>query len=69
MEKAESIKKIHDHIDENFTEHLNRCREFLRQKSISASAEGMTQLPGEKPGEWGHFEARALLPLKGILSR
>jgi len=41
MEKAESIKKVHDHIEKNFSEHLDRCREFLRQKSISATGEGI----------------------------
>jgi hypothetical protein len=41
MEQAESIKKAHDDIDKNFSEHLDRCREFLRQKSISATGEGI----------------------------
>ena len=43
MEKAESIKKVHDHIEKDFSEHLDRCREFLRQKSISATGEGIKE--------------------------
>jgi len=43
MEKAKSIKKVHDHIDQSFSEHLDRCREFLRQKSISATGEGIKE--------------------------
>ena len=43
MSKAEIIKKIHDHIDENFPAHLEKCREFLRQKSISATGEGIKE--------------------------
>jgi len=43
MEKTESIKKVHDHIEKNFSEHLDRCREFLRQKSISATGEGIKE--------------------------
>jgi acetylornithine deacetylase/succinyl-diaminopimelate desuccinylase-like protein len=43
MKNAELVKKIHGHIDENFSDHLNRCREFLRQKSISATGEGIKE--------------------------
>lgn len=43
MANLESIKKIHDHIDENFLEHLDRCRAFLRQKSVSATGEGIRE--------------------------
>jgi acetylornithine deacetylase/succinyl-diaminopimelate desuccinylase-like protein len=43
MANQESIKKIHDHIDESFPEHLDRCRAFLRQKSISATGEGIRE--------------------------
>ena len=43
MEKAESIKKVHDYIEKDFSEHLDRCREFLRQKSISATGEGIKE--------------------------
>jgi acetylornithine deacetylase/succinyl-diaminopimelate desuccinylase-like protein len=43
MNNAELVKKIHRHIDENFSADLNRCREFLRQKSISATGEGIKE--------------------------
>jgi acetylornithine deacetylase/succinyl-diaminopimelate desuccinylase-like protein len=43
MPNKEITKRIHDHIDENFSEHLNRCRDFLRQKSISATGEGIKE--------------------------
>jgi acetylornithine deacetylase/succinyl-diaminopimelate desuccinylase-like protein len=43
MTKLETIKKVQDHIDKNFPAHLERCREFLRQKSISASGEGIKE--------------------------
>jgi len=40
---AEAVRRIHDHIDENFSAHLERCRHFLRQKSISATGEGIRE--------------------------
>jgi acetylornithine deacetylase/succinyl-diaminopimelate desuccinylase-like protein len=40
MADPEIIKKVHEKIDEDFPVHLERCREFLRQKSISATGEG-----------------------------
>ncbi len=43
MNKIETIKRIHEHIDENFLEHLERCQRFLRQKSISATGEGIKE--------------------------
>lgn len=43
MSKVEIVKKIHDYIDENFPAHLERCRKFLRQKSISATGEGIKE--------------------------
>ena len=43
MNKVENIKRVHDHIDENFLEHLERCQGFLRQKSISATGEGIRE--------------------------
>ena len=39
--QAPTIQRVHRHIDENFGAHLERCREFLRQKSISATGEGI----------------------------
>src|SRR4030043_449961 len=43
MDDKEIIHKVHEHIDENFTLHLERVREFLRQKSISATGEGIRE--------------------------
>jgi acetylornithine deacetylase/succinyl-diaminopimelate desuccinylase-like protein len=43
MSKVEIVKKIHEDIDKNFPAHLERCREFLRQKSISATGEGIKE--------------------------
>jgi acetylornithine deacetylase/succinyl-diaminopimelate desuccinylase-like protein len=43
MGNKEAIHKVHEHIDENFTLHLERVREFLRQKSISATGEGIRE--------------------------
>ncbi|MEW6375500.1 MAG: M20/M25/M40 family metallo-hydrolase [Thermodesulfobacteriota bacterium] len=43
MGNVETIKKVHEHIDENFPAHLEKCREFLRQKSISATGEGIKE--------------------------
>ncbi len=43
MATTNIIKKIHENIDENFPDHLERCRHFLRQKSISASGEGIRE--------------------------
>lgn len=43
MRSTETIKRVHRHIDENFQEHLEKCREFLRQRSISATGEGIRE--------------------------
>lgn len=43
MAIGESIRKIHGAIDEHFPEHLERCRQFLRQKSVSATGEGIKE--------------------------
>jgi acetylornithine deacetylase/succinyl-diaminopimelate desuccinylase-like protein len=43
MDNTELVRKIHGYIDENFSDHLSRCREFLRQKSISATGEGIKE--------------------------
>jgi acetylornithine deacetylase/succinyl-diaminopimelate desuccinylase-like protein len=40
MESSKVIRKLHDHIDGHFDEHLERCRSFLRQKSVSDTGEG-----------------------------
>jgi acetylornithine deacetylase/succinyl-diaminopimelate desuccinylase-like protein len=43
MGNKETVQTIFDHIDQEFTPHLNRVREFLRQKSISATGEGIRE--------------------------
>jgi acetylornithine deacetylase/succinyl-diaminopimelate desuccinylase-like protein len=43
MKNMDLVRKIHGHIDKNFPEHLDRCREFLRQRSISATGEGIKE--------------------------
>jgi len=43
MDETPSIQRVHDHIDGNFSAHLERCRDFLRQKSISATGEGIRE--------------------------
>jgi len=43
MASRELIKKIHNHIDEKFPDHLERVRVFLRQKGISAIGEGIRE--------------------------
>lgn len=41
--KNRDVNRIHEAIDENFPEHLERCRAFLRQKSVSANGEGIKE--------------------------
>lgn len=56
MEGIEEIKRVHGHIDENFPSHLEACRAFLRQKSISATGEGLREtarMVGERIAEIG----------------
>ncbi len=40
---SQIIRRIHENIDDHFSDHLERCREFLRQKSISSSGEGIQE--------------------------
>jgi acetylornithine deacetylase/succinyl-diaminopimelate desuccinylase-like protein len=40
---TEVIHRVHKHIDEHFASHVERCRDFLRQKSISATGEGIRE--------------------------
>ena len=40
---SQIIRRIHENIDDHFSEHLERCRDFLRQKSISSSGEGIQE--------------------------
>jgi acetylornithine deacetylase/succinyl-diaminopimelate desuccinylase-like protein len=51
MERIEEIKRIHGYIDENFPSHLETCRAFLRQKSVSATGEGIRET-ARMVGEW-----------------
>lgn len=41
MNDTASLDRIHAHSDGNFPAQIERCRAFLRQKSISASGEGI----------------------------
>jgi acetylornithine deacetylase/succinyl-diaminopimelate desuccinylase-like protein len=43
MAKSESVRRVHEKIDKDFPGHLERCRQFLRQKSISATGEGIVE--------------------------
>ena len=38
-----SLEKIHASIDETFPDHLERCQAFLRQRSVSATGEGIRE--------------------------
>ncbi len=38
-----AVKAIHQHIDHVFPDHLETCRDFLRQKSISDTGDGIRQ--------------------------
>ena len=37
------LRAIHSRIDQRFPDHLEVCRDFLRQKSISATGEGVAE--------------------------
>jgi acetylornithine deacetylase/succinyl-diaminopimelate desuccinylase-like protein len=38
-----ALERIHRVIDEEFPSHLDRCRDFLRQKSVSVTGEGIRE--------------------------
>lgn len=40
---ANTLAKIHRHIDEHFLDHVEQCRAFLRQPSVSATGEGIVE--------------------------
>jgi acetylornithine deacetylase/succinyl-diaminopimelate desuccinylase-like protein len=40
---SKTLARIHQHIDDHFPEHVERCRAFLRQPSVSASGEGVVE--------------------------
>jgi acetylornithine deacetylase/succinyl-diaminopimelate desuccinylase-like protein len=41
--KRAGLKRVHSAIEESFPDDLERCRAFLRQKSVSASGEGIVE--------------------------
>jgi acetylornithine deacetylase/succinyl-diaminopimelate desuccinylase-like protein len=41
--KTDVLERIHRAIDRAFSEHLEQCRAFLRQKSVSATGEGIRE--------------------------
>jgi acetylornithine deacetylase/succinyl-diaminopimelate desuccinylase-like protein len=43
MKTTTPVLKVYENIDEEFSDHLERCRAFLRQKSISATGEGIKE--------------------------
>jgi acetylornithine deacetylase/succinyl-diaminopimelate desuccinylase-like protein len=43
---SRSLKKAYAAINNRFPEHLEQCRAFLRQKSISATGEGIVETAG-----------------------
>ena len=48
--KSAAIEKIYAAINEAFPEHLARCRAVLRQKSVSATGEGIRETAHEVKG-------------------
>ena len=45
-DRRKRLAEIHRTIDREFPEHLARCQELLRQKSVSASGEGLRETAG-----------------------
>jgi len=43
MRRDRAVRRAHRYIDEHFPEHLERCRAFLRQPSISATGDGIRE--------------------------
>ena len=43
ISSLQKLGRIHSAIDEDFPVHLEQCRNFLKQKSISATAEGIRE--------------------------
>ncbi len=46
MSISKTVARVHRRIDERFDEHVERCRSFLRQPSVSATGEGMIEAAG-----------------------
>ena len=43
ISSLQKLGRIHSGIDEDFPLHLEQCRSFLKQKSISATGEGIRE--------------------------
>ena len=43
MQFEDVVKKVHQHIDENFQDHLRKVQEYVRQPSISADGTGIKE--------------------------
>jgi acetylornithine deacetylase/succinyl-diaminopimelate desuccinylase-like protein len=41
--RRDALERVYEAIDQAFPEHVERCRAFLRQKSISATGEGIRE--------------------------
>jgi len=40
---SETIRKVHDRIDQTFEEDLRRIQEYLRQPSVAITGEGIRE--------------------------
>lgn len=69
MNKQQRIARVHRYIDEHFEEHVERCRTFLRQPSVSNTGEGVRECAGlvramvEEVGGNARFEGRETHPI------
>ena len=69
MNKDKVVAKIHDHIDAQFDAHVERCRAFLRQPSVSSTSQGVVECAGlvrqmvEEVGGTASFEGSATHPI------
>ncbi|MGD9383178.1 MAG: M20/M25/M40 family metallo-hydrolase [Desulfobacterales bacterium] len=43
MKKSASLEKVHVAIDQDFDQHLEKCRAFLKLKSVSVTGEGIRE--------------------------
>jgi hypothetical protein len=41
--KSASLQRVHAAIDQNFDRHLDKCRAFLKLKSVSVTGEGIRE--------------------------
>jgi len=69
MNKKQIVARIHKHIDDQFDAHVERCRDFLRQPSVSSSGEGVRECAGlvkqmvEEVGGTATFEGPETHPI------